>query len=72
MSNSRDAVVGSAQSRPRLVDEDLDGYVVLDFAAFDEWWEEDQRNVGHPREPFHRIDVLPSSRQVRLSSTGRY
>ena len=55
----------------RLADPDLEGYVVLDFAAFDTWWEEDEVNVGHPREPFHRIDVLRSSRQVRLELDGQ-
>ena len=55
----------------RLADPDLDGYVVLDFGAFDTWWEEDEVNVGHPREPFHRIDVLRSSRQVRLELDGQ-
>lgn len=54
----------------RLADPDLDGYVVLDFDAFDSWWEEDEPNVGHPRDPFHRIDVLPSSRRVRLELEG--
>jgi uncharacterized protein (DUF427 family) len=55
----------------RLADPDLDGYIVLDFGAFDTWWEEDEVNVGHPREPFHRIDVLRSSRQVRLELDGQ-
>jgi uncharacterized protein (DUF427 family) len=54
----------------RLEDRDLDGYVVLDFKAFDSWWEEDVRNLGHPRDPFHRIDVLPSSRSVRIELDG--
>jgi uncharacterized protein (DUF427 family) len=54
----------------RADDPDLAGYVVLDFAAFDEWWEEDARNLAHPRDPFHRIDVLPSSRTVRLEIDG--
>ena len=54
----------------RLADADLDKYVELDFAAFDAWYEEDERNVGHPRDPFHRIDVLPSSRHVRLELDG--
>ena len=55
----------------RLADPDLDGCIVLDFGAFDAWWEEDEVNVGHPREPFHRIDVLRSSRQVRLELDGQ-
>ena len=58
------------QNRPAaglaLADPDLAGYVVLDFAAFDAWYEENERNLAHPRDPFHRIDVLASSRQVRL------
>ena len=45
----------------RLADPDLGGYVVLDFDAFDSWWEEDEPNIGHPRDPFHRIDILHSS-----------
>ena len=63
------------QSRPSAgfypADPDLAGYVVLDFGAFDAWYEEDELNVGHPRDPFHRIDVLPSSRQVRVELDGQ-
>jgi uncharacterized protein (DUF427 family) len=51
-------------------DPDLAGYVVLDFGAFDAWYEEDERNVAHPRDPFHRVDVLPSSRHVRVELDG--
>jgi len=29
--------------------------------AFDGWHEEDEPNVAHPRDPFHRIDVLTSA-----------
>ena len=67
-------VAVQGQSRPAaglaLADPDLTGYVVLDFAAFDAWWEEDERNLAHPRDPFHRIDVLASSRHVRLELDG--
>ena len=62
------------QNRPGAgfypADPDLAGYVVLDFAAFEAWYEEDELNVAHPRDPFHRIDVLPSSRQVRVELDG--
>ncbi|MCU1616422.1 MAG: hypothetical protein JWO98_3962 [Frankiales bacterium] len=51
-------------------DPDLAGYVLLDFAAFDGWWEEDAPAMGHPRDPFHRIDILPSSRPLRLERDG--
>ena len=65
----------AGQVRPgagfRPADPDLAGLVILDFAAFDAWYEEDELNVAHPRDPFHRIDVLPSSRQVRLELDGQ-
>src|SRR5664279_1135782 len=53
----------------RLADPDLTGYVILDFAAFD-CWEEDEPIVSHPRDPFHRIDVRRSSRPVRIEHNG--
>jgi len=54
----------------RLADEDLAGYVALDFDAFDDWYEEDERVDGHPRDPFHRVDVLQSARPVRIELGG--
>lgn len=50
--------------------EDLPGYVVLDFEAFD-WYEEDERVFGHPRDPYHRIDVRQTSRPVRIEVDGQ-
>jgi len=68
-------VRAGGQDRPgagfRLADPGLAGYIVLDFGAFDGWLEEDEPNVGHPRDPFHRIDVLASSRRVRLELDGQ-
>jgi uncharacterized protein (DUF427 family) len=68
-------LLADGQTRPaaafRLADADLAGYVELDFRAFDAWYEEDELNVAHPRDPFHRIDVLPSSRHVRLELDGQ-
>ena len=48
----------------------LAGYVIVDFDAFDAWYEEDERNVAHPRDPFHRIDIVHSSRHVRVELDG--
>src|SRR5215472_1616702 len=62
------------QDRPEAgflpADPDLAEYVVLDFSAFDAWYEEDELNLAHPRDPFHRVDVLPSSRHVRVELDG--
>ena len=51
-------------------DPDLAGHVVLDFHAFDAWYEEDERLLGHARDPYHRIDMRRSSRQVRIELEG--
>ncbi|ULE34780.1 DUF427 domain-containing protein [Mycobacterium sp. IDR2000157661] len=53
----------AAAFRPE--DPDLADYVVLDFDSF-EWREEDEPILSHPRDPFKRIDVLASSRHVRI------
>ena len=54
----------------RPSDSALAEYVLLDFAGFDAWYEEDERNVAHPRDPFHRIDIVHSSRHVRVELGG--
>jgi uncharacterized protein (DUF427 family) len=51
-------------------DPDLADHVVLDFDAFDAWYQEDQRVVAHARDPFSRIEVLPTSRPVRVELDG--
>jgi uncharacterized protein (DUF427 family) len=48
----------------------LAGYVVLDFFSFDRWYEEDEPIVGHPRDPFSRIDLRRSSRSVEVAVGG--
>lgn len=68
-----DVIVGVAR-RPsaafRPDDPDLTGYVTFDFSAF-EWREEDEPIVAHPHDPFKRIDILASTRHVRVESEGR-
>ena len=34
------------------------------------WFEEDEEIFGHPRDPHHRVDVRPSSREVRVTFAG--
>ena len=57
--------IGDAAFRP--ADPDLDGYLMLDFDAFDQWYEEDEPVRAHPRDPYHRLDVRTSSRHVRMA-----
>jgi uncharacterized protein (DUF427 family) len=49
----------------RADDPDLKNHLLLDFNKFD-WREEEEPIVGHPHDPFHRIDILRSSRNVRI------
>ena len=53
----------------RPADPDLAGYVVLDFNAFD-WLEDDEEIIGHPRDPFHRVDIRASSVPVEVAVDG--
>jgi uncharacterized protein (DUF427 family) len=48
-----------------------DDLVHVDFDALDEWLEEDEPQIGHPPDPYHRIDVRRTSRHVRIRIGGR-
>ena len=63
-----DTELRAAAFRP--ADAALKDHVILDFGAFDEWYEEDERNIGHPRDPFHRIEIVHSSRPVGVELEG--
>jgi len=51
-------------------DPDLAGYWLLDWDAFERWLEEEEAVIGHPRDPFHRVDIRRSSRHVRVELGG--
>jgi uncharacterized protein (DUF427 family) len=57
-------ILDAAGFRPD--DPDLDGVVLVDFDAFTTWRTEDQLLVGHAHDPFKRIDVMASGRQVEV------
>lgn len=61
---AEDAVV-RYQDSPRLRD-----HVRIEFAAMDAWFEEDEEIFVHPRDPYKRVDVLDSSRTVRIEIDG--
>ena len=48
---------------------ELGGRVVLHWEPF-EWLEEDELVMGHPHDPYKRIDVLRSDRHVRVEVGG--
>jgi uncharacterized protein (DUF427 family) len=49
---------------------ELRDLIRLDWAAMDAWFEEDEEVYTHPRDPYTRIDILPSSRHVRVEVDG--
>ncbi|XAS66689.1 DUF427 domain-containing protein [Micrococcaceae bacterium Sec5.7] len=53
----------------RPADPDLAGYVVLDINAFD-WLEDDEEIIGHPRDPFQRVDIRASLQRVEVMLDG--
>ena len=48
----------------------LRGLVRLDWDAMSEWFEEDEPVYTHPRDPYSRVDILASSRHVRVEVDG--
>jgi uncharacterized protein (DUF427 family) len=50
--------------------DDIRGYLAFYWHKLDAWFEEDDEVFVHPRSPFHRVDVLNSSRHVRVAVGG--
>ena len=49
---------------------DLKDYVAFYWDKMDAWFEEDDEVFVHPRDPYHRVDVLLSSRHVKIVVGG--
>src|SRR5262249_24073679 len=71
-----DVVCGTATARgaARVIREspvpELSGAVRLTWNAMDDWFEEDEPVYTHPRDPYTRVDILASSRHVRVELDG--
>jgi len=50
--------------------EELRDAIRLDWDAMDAWFEEDEEVFTHARDPYTRVDILPSSRHVRVEVDG--
>src|ERR671935_2580330 len=50
--------------------EELRDLIRFDWDAMDAWFEEDEEVFTHPRDPYTRVDILPSSRHVRVEIDG--
>lgn len=49
---------------------DISGHLSFIWNRVDHWYEEDEEIFVHARDPFRRIDCLPSSRRVRIELDG--
>jgi uncharacterized protein (DUF427 family) len=48
----------------------LADYVAFYWDKLDEWFEEDEPAIVHARDPYHRVDILDTSRHVKASVNG--
>ena len=49
---------------------ELRDHVRFSWDMLDEWFEEDELVYTHPRDPYTRVDILSSSRHVRIEIDG--
>jgi uncharacterized protein (DUF427 family) len=60
----------AALLHPESPIEPLRELVRFEWAAMDEWLEEDEPVYTHPRDPYTRVDILASSRHVQVEVAG--
>jgi uncharacterized protein (DUF427 family) len=66
----RGEVPGGALRHREAGPEAVRDAVRLEWSAMDEWLEEDEPVYTHPRDPYKRVDILASSRHVRVELDG--
>ncbi len=47
------------------------GYIALYWHLMDAWYEEDEQVYAHARDPYKRVEILSSSRHVRVVLGGK-
>jgi len=67
---SRLTASGAAMRFPESPREELRDAVRFDWDAMGEWFEEDEPVYTHPRDPRTRVDILASSRHIRIELDG--
>jgi uncharacterized protein (DUF427 family) len=61
---------GAARRYPDSPLAEIRDLIRFEWPAMDEWLEEDEPVYTHPRDPYHRVDILASSRHVRVEVDG--
>lgn len=49
---------------------EVPGYVQVAWDAVDAWYEEDEEVIYHPRNPYHRVECVRTSRRLRVEVGG--
>jgi uncharacterized protein (DUF427 family) len=49
---------------------EIKGYMAFYWNQMDAWYEEEEQVFAHARDPYKRVDILPSSRRVRVLLGG--
>jgi uncharacterized protein (DUF427 family) len=49
---------------------EVPGFVTVPWDAVDAWYEEDEQMLGHPRNPYHRVDCVRSRRSLRVEAAA--
>jgi uncharacterized protein (DUF427 family) len=61
---------GTAYSFPEPRIDEIAGHYAFVWKTMDHWFEEDEEVFVHTRDPYTRIDILSSSRRVRVEING--
>ena len=61
---------GAARTHGEAPIEELRTMITFDWQSMDAWFEEDEQVYVHARDPHTRVDVLPSSRTIRIEIDG--
>ncbi len=61
---------GDATEVRSEVEPEADGYVRVGWGAVDSWYEEEEQVFVHPRNPYHRVDCIPTARRLRVELAG--
>jgi len=48
----------------------LKGLVRVQFDQMDQWFQEDEPCYWHPKDPFKRVEIVPSTRTIRVGVEG--
>lgn len=61
---------GSAYRYPEPKIDQLAGRIAFRWDSMDHWFEENEEVYFHARDPYTRVDILPSNRRVRVEIDG--